>query len=161
MLEKEEEFPAREEEPQSEEAQVEEGQQRRGHGKCPRERAILAFAPWTPPLSARDPMNRGKVTHSNSGGIRLMTNARFIACALFIGAAPSGFAHDPVQVAGQAAHHDRPEDAIFKTTPLRGGVYALAGRAAMWDSWSGPNTPSWSIRSSRTSRRASCARWPR
>ena len=57
-----------------------------------------------------------------------MTNARFIACALFIGAAPSGFAHDPVQVAGQAAHHDRPEDAIFKTTPLRGGVYALAGR---------------------------------
>ena len=37
------------------------------------------------------------------------------------------YAHDPIQAAGQD-HHERPEDAIFKTNPLRGGVYALYGR---------------------------------
>jgi glyoxylase-like metal-dependent hydrolase (beta-lactamase superfamily II) len=49
-----------------------------------------------------------------------------VVAALGLCARP-GLAHDPVQVAGQD-HHDRPEDAIFKTSPLRGGVYALYGR---------------------------------
>ena len=34
-------------------------------------------------------------------------------------------AHDPAQAQD---HHDRPEDAIFKTNALRGSVYALYGR---------------------------------
>lgn len=55
-----------------------------------------------------------------------MTNVRHLACALLIGGAQSVLAHDPVQ--SPAAHHERPEDAIFKTTALRGAVYALAGR---------------------------------
>lgn len=57
-----------------------------------------------------------------------MKSIHFLAVAILALTARPGSAHEPVQAAGQAAHHDRPEDAIFKTTPLRGGVYALAGR---------------------------------
>lgn len=53
-----------------------------------------------------------------------------LALVLLAAASTPALAHDPVQAAAAAAqgHHDRPEDAIFKTSPLRGGVYALYGR---------------------------------
>lgn len=53
----------------------------------------------------------------------------FAFAALTLSASPV-LAHLPVAVDPAQAqdHHDRPEDAIFKTTPLRGGVYALYGR---------------------------------
>lgn len=57
-----------------------------------------------------------------------MKNIQILAVTALALSAGSAIAHDPVQAAGQAAHHDRPEDAIFKTNPLRGGVYALYGR---------------------------------
>ncbi len=56
-----------------------------------------------------------------------MKRIQFLVVAALGLCARPGLAHDPVQVAGQD-HHDRPEDAIFKTSPLRGGVYALYGR---------------------------------
>ncbi len=57
-----------------------------------------------------------------------MKSIQFVAMAVLALSPGSALAHDPVQTTGQAAHHDRPEDAIFKTNPLRGGVYALSGR---------------------------------
>ena len=53
----------------------------------------------------------------------------FAFAALTLSASPL-LAHDPVvhDPAQAQDHHDRPEDAIFKTNPLRGGVYALYGR---------------------------------
>lgn len=57
-----------------------------------------------------------------------MKRVPFLSAALIAAAlAQPALSHDPIQVAGQD-HHDRPEDAIFKTNPLRGGVYALYGR---------------------------------
>ena len=57
-----------------------------------------------------------------------MKSIHILALAVLAFTARPALAHEPVQAAGQAPHHERPEDAIFKTTPLRGGVYALAGR---------------------------------
>jgi glyoxylase-like metal-dependent hydrolase (beta-lactamase superfamily II) len=57
-----------------------------------------------------------------------MKSIQFLAVAVLAMSPGSALAHDPVQTIGQAAHHERPEDAIFKTHALRGGVYALSGR---------------------------------
>jgi glyoxylase-like metal-dependent hydrolase (beta-lactamase superfamily II) len=57
-----------------------------------------------------------------------MKSIQVLAIAAFTFSGRWALAHDPVQAAAQTAHHDRPEDSIFKTNPLRGGVYALYGR---------------------------------
>jgi cyclase len=57
-----------------------------------------------------------------------MKSIQFVGMAVLALSPGSALAHEGAQTAGQAAHHDRPEDAIFKTHALRGGVYALYGR---------------------------------